>query len=68
MTGSSPEPGSLEGYAPIEGDDDHLLLLETQDVVDKFTLWEEGYLDFNELSERDQQRAQRYLAGGKVED
>ena len=40
MTGSSPEPGSLERYAPIEGDDEYLLLLETQDVVDKFTLWE----------------------------
>jgi hypothetical protein len=50
-----------DGYALVEGDNRNLLLIETGDLVDRFDLWVEGYLDYEDLSESQKVRARRLL-------
>ena len=67
MTGFNPEPGRLEGYGVIAGDEENLRLLETGDVVSRYDLWIEGILDYNDLSDSQKVRARRWLDRGASE-
>ena len=67
MTGFNSEPGSLDGYGVIAGDEENLRLLETGDVVSRYDLWIEGILDFNDLSDAQKARARIWLDRGASE-